>query len=294
MTFKVIHEVDRDEWQEIADCCEYATFFQTPLWYEIFAQTYPNMSIATKKFIFDNQQVVIFPVMKMLKYLRFINVSKYISSPAWVYGGWISKTTLEKKQCLDIIKWVKNNLGDLFWRINPFDRSLLNDDFSNYQFQQKKDFTQYLDLTIGYEKIRKNFSRGHRKNINKAKRLQVEHIIATNKDHWQQYYQLYQDNLQVWDNKATNAYPWELFDKLSKQSQPQVKLYLALIEEQIVSGALIFSHNNHVAGWHGVTNPDFRSYHPWHLLMNQIIYDLCQKQYQWFDFHPSGGHQGVV
>ena len=56
--------VSFEEWDQIADCCDYATFYHTPSWLRIFAKTYPNMAIATKKIVMDGEAIVILPLLK--------------------------------------------------------------------------------------------------------------------------------------------------------------------------------------------------------------------------------------
>lgn len=292
MKFEVSNNVDLQEWQQIANQCEYATFFHTPTWFKIFAQTYPNMSIATVKFTFDDA-IAIFPMMKISRQVGFWDFPTYISNPAGVYGGWISKQALNQKQSLEIINWVRKNRKNIVWRINPFDNSLLNLTLSK-TIKFKEDFTQCLDLNVEHEKLRRNFSRGHKYNIRKAKRNDLNCKIAKTIEEWNEYYKVYQNSLNRWGDKTTSNYPFSLFENAWNSNSKNLKLYLVFKNDKIISGILVLFHNNHSVLWHGATLKEFYHFHPWHFLCDQIIKDAYQHHYKWVDFNPSGGHQGVV
>lgn len=289
---KVFNEVDFDEWQEIADKCEYATFFHTPTWSKVFAETYPEMEIATKKFVFGDGARVILPLIKTKTMKRLF--SSYISNVAGVYGGWISDGFLSGEQINKIVRWINKNIKNFTWRTNPFDISLEKALKEFRITNMKKDFTQYLDLRDGFKSIRSNYSRGHRHNINKAEKMGVYIKVAETIEDFKEYYQVYQDSLKRWGDTATSRYDFKLFENIFNQKSQNVKLWLALVDDKIVSGDLVLYCNKHVVYWHGATRKDFFNYYSSNFLQNEIIKDACENGYWWYDFNPSGGHEGVV
>ncbi len=293
MALKVCHRVDPDEWQEIADGCDYATFYHTPAWSKIFADIYPNIKIAPKKFLFEDGTAAIFPMIEITLSIGFMTVSNYVSNAAYVYGGWISKNEITHRQSQAIINWLNAHCKNLFWLTNPFDASLSHFAFPGSEIV-KEDFTQYLNLSPGYEELWKRFSRTHRQDILQAQKKGVKCRAAQSLSDWREYYRVYQNSLQRWGNEVKFIYPFELFENMFKANSHKIKLYLATVNEKIISGALVFKHNQHVAGWHGATLKDYFSCHPWHFLINEITKDACREGYRWFDLNPSGGHKGVV
>ncbi len=119
MTFQVFDRVDFDEWQQVADQCRTATFFQTPLWYKVFSATYPAMKIATKKILFDDGSVAVFPLMRQ-KIMKGLG-KQYLSSPAGCYGGWISRHPLTADQVSALLDWTAKHFKNIVWRINPLE-----------------------------------------------------------------------------------------------------------------------------------------------------------------------------
>jgi lipid II:glycine glycyltransferase (peptidoglycan interpeptide bridge formation enzyme) len=68
---------------------------------------------------------------------------------------------------------------------------------------------------------------------------------------------------------------------------------LAKYEDRSIAGALCFYTKNHVVYWHGAAYSDYFELRPVNLLMYEAIKDACENGYSWFDFNPSGGHEGV-
>lgn len=93
---KIIESPSIELWKEIADKCDYATFFHTPAWSKIFVNTYPIYQIATKAFIFDDGTRVILPLIQLKK---FKNIARsYFSMPFNLYGGIISDGKIDDKK----------------------------------------------------------------------------------------------------------------------------------------------------------------------------------------------------
>ncbi len=293
MIIEVREEIDYEEWQRVADQCDYATFFHSPMWSKIFSDTFPHVKVATKTFILEKNTCVVFPMIQMAA-TGLLQPPTFISNAAYVYGGWICAKQLVTEQHLDIIKWTNENIKNFIWSSNPYDQSLLGVDLSDVG-EIKNDFTQCMDTSVGYDAIWRKISRSHRKDIKQAQRKGVTFKIATCIEDWQEYYRVYQDSTKRWGDNANYIYPLRLFENMFRTQSEDIKLYLALVDGKIVSGALVFFHNKHVVGWHGATLKEFFSFHPWHFLMNEITKDVCKGKYRWFDFNPSGsGGNGVV
>lgn len=59
------------------------------------------------------------------------------------------------------------------------------------------------------------------------------------------------------------------------------------------AGALGFYAKSHVVYWRGAAYSDYFELRPVNLLMYEAIKHACENGYSWFDFNPSGGHEGV-
>ncbi len=285
---KLFDRADFDEWQEITDKCDYATFFHTPTWSKVFAETYPQMEIAAKKFILDDGARAILPLIKV-KAVKGLFKS-YVSNIADVYGGIICERKIEGKEINEIfVSLIKRNVASISVTGNPlFDYDLPR------QFKMKEDFTQVIRLGRDEARIWTSYKPACRRQINKARQEKMMCKEASNFDEWREYYSIYQDALKRWGNEATSNYPFSLFDTLYKVNNPNIKLWLIISDGAIVGGNLNFYHNKHCVYWHGALLGDYFRYGISNFLIHNIILDANARGYRYYDFNPSGGHEGTA
>lgn len=284
---KVFNHVDFEEWQEIADKCEYATFFHTSAWAKIIEQSFPNNSIATKAFIFDDGVKAILPLIQSKRFFRLRK--SYVSMVPGVYGGIISNKKLIPEQVSEIYKYIAKKCSYLMIVGNPY----FEQDMPVF-FHTNILSTRVLDLENGFEDIWKNYSKSHKRYIRKAQESGVCYRVAKSLDDYSEYFRVYEDSLKRWGINATSAYDFNLFENIFNSNSEDIKLHLAIVDEKIVSGILTLHHRNHVVYWHGATLKDYFRYSPSKYLQNEVIKDSCEKGYKYYDFNPSGGHQGVI
>jgi hypothetical protein len=179
--------------------------------------------------------------------------------------------------------------SDLTWRFNPYDATVFR---SGVRPDMEED-TRVLELTGGFDVVRRGYTKGAASAVAKALRHGVTVRIAAGVDDWCAYYRVYEDSLRRWGERASSRYGWELFDALQRRGSPRIRLWLALHSGKIVAGALCFYAKRHAVYWHGAALSDSFPMSPVNLLMNEAIRDACGRGYAWFDFNPSGGHEGV-
>lgn len=285
-----VQTATNQEWDEIWENCDYATYFHSREWAETWQHyTQGKLQPEPKLVKFSDGQQALLPLssQKVLKGL----IRSYVSSPAGTFGGWLSRDDLSINHT-NLISRFLIDLGDIQWRLNPY--STLSDKVLGGNLKQ--DVTDVIDLQIGFDllckKWHKNSSSLLRK-IRKATREGVSIKIASSLEEWQTYYKIYQSSLERWGGKETSKYEWYLFDLMFQLHSPNIKLWLAVYQDHIISGALCFYSKIHVVYWHGAALSEHFDLRPVNLLMYEIIKHSCQESYHWFDFNPSGGHEGV-
>ena len=157
--------------------------------------------------------------------------------------------------------------------------------------------THMLSLAEGWDAVQRGFSRGNRSSINRGKRSGVTCRIAATLDSYRNYYDVYGGCLKRWGERVTSRYPWRLFEighELGRRYPDNMRLWLAEAEEKVLAGAWVFYWNHHAVYWHGATDEAFSSHRPSNVLHAYIIADACARGYLWYDFNPSGGHEGVI
>jgi len=276
------------EWDDAWLNCPYSTYFHSREWAEIWMD-YSQGNIKPDPLgviLSDGTQIVLpFSVKKIMKgYAR-----QYISSPAGTYGGWLSNVSLDKAQQVVVMKIIAQRYPDLIWRTNPYEKMLLFEEFKT----KIPDETHALDLSIGFEGIYSRWTKGHASAARKARKVGVEIIIAKTREDWENYYRVYEDSLIRWGENTTSVYTWNLFEIIFKRASPNIKLWLARFDGSVIACALCFYSPSHVVYWHGAALSSYFKIRPVNLLMYEIIRHAAENKFKWFDFNPSGGHEGV-
>jgi CelD/BcsL family acetyltransferase involved in cellulose biosynthesis len=297
VTILAVRSASSDEWDAIFQACDYSTYFHSREWAEIWNVYTRNASICDPKLItFSDGKQALLPIsyQKSMKGLS----RRYVSSPAGTFGGWISSDKLAVAHAEILFRYMRELSGNLVWRINPYDSVVFQT--SSYAetspANRKNDVTHTLHLEEGFDAVYERWSKGKSsaaRKVRKARKEGIEIRCALGKDDWSAYYQVYEKSLQRWGERASSVYTWDLFQELFRRNSPHVKLWLALYQQEIIAGALCFSARNHVVYWHGAALEAFFPLRPVNLLMYEAIKDACEQGYSWFDFNPSGGHEGV-
>ncbi|AFY81405.1 lipid II:glycine glycyltransferase FemX [Oscillatoria acuminata] len=289
LSILTIREATADEWDNLWKDCDYATYFQSREWAEIWHIYSKGKICPSPQYIeFSDGKSVLLPLSYQKKFLGL--VKGYLMSPAGTFGGWISSESITFEYAHLLANYCKNQLSNLVWRINPYEANASNIELNNCF---KKDETHVINLGVGFDEIYKNWTKGHSSAARKARKEGVLIKQASTLEDWKSYYKVYQDSLMRWGEKASSKYDWRLFAEMFKLKSPNITLWLAMYREQVVSGALIFYSNKHVVYWHGAALKEYFHVKPVNLLMYKAIEDACEKGYSWFDFNPSGGHEGV-
>jgi hypothetical protein len=284
---EIIKNVRQKLWDDIVLNANGSTYFHTYEWSKIIELSFPNYSIATKAFVFDDGIIAILP---LIQSKRFFGLRKsYISMVPGVYGGILSNGKLTPEQINDIYKAISKECSYLSIIGNPY----LKQDMPAF-LNADSMFTHVLDLEIGLDEIWKNYSKGHKRSINKAKRSEIFHRVAESVEDYVDYFKVYEDSLRRWGDNASSRYSFNFFENIYNMKSKNIKLHLAVVDGKTISGILMLYHRNHVVYWHGATLEDFFEYNPSKYLQNEVIIDSYENGYKYYDFNPSGGHKGVI
>jgi len=288
ISIKNIRSATASEWDDIWSECDYATYFHSREWAEIWnSYTEGKMHPDPKLVIFTDGKKAILALsyQKNLKGL----MKNYISSPAGTFGGWISTDDLTVEHGKLLTNYLVGKLENLVWRINPYDKLVPRNGIKS----TKDDETYALNLSDGFDAVYKKWTKGHSSAARKARKEGVLIRQASSLEDWQAYFHAYKDSLKRWGDKATSRYGWELFEQMFRRNSAHIKLWLALYHDTVIAGSLLFYAKKHTVYWHGAALSQYFNLRPVNLLMYEIIKHACEQAYSWFDFNPSGGHEGV-
>lgn len=276
-----------DQWDRIWRQCDYATYFHSPQWAQIWgAYTNGKTSPDPKIIKFSDGKIALLPLSKQVS-LKLLK--SHISSPAGNLGGWITTDKLESSHANLIINYLKNEYSNLLLYLNPFDDlvALINTR-SNFSDQT---YASYL--SAGLETAFKKWRSEQRRKVKQAKGAGVTIRLANSAKDWNTYYEIYKDSLRRWGKNATTDYKEGLFQELFKRQSPNIKLWLAIFEDKIIAGNIALYSKKHVAGWHAAALQKYFKTRMVNLIIYSILKDACENGYRWLDYGACGGHESV-
>ena len=290
---KIIKKIDYDFWFDVARKCEYATFFHSPLWHQLALSTYPHYKDASIGVELNTGTRAVLPLLETGRSTRGI-FRKLVSTFAGCYGGVIADGPITIDECNYIYqKAVTWDIEQIVILGNPF----CDVQTDALQCEKEDYFTQVLTINQEFDNVLSGFSKGHRRNTKKGKQLGVTTRVANTLDDYKCYFDVYQDSIVRWGDKTSSRYPWSLFEngcRFSQENPDLIKLWFAELEGKVIAGAWVFYWNNHAVYWHGAALGDYFSYYPNNVLLADVIEDVCNRGFKYFDFNPSGGHDGVA
>lgn len=288
--------VENSFWWNVAQACDYATFFHSPLWHRLIERTFDGCEDRTVGAVTDDGVRMVLPLLKTGESAKGM-MEDLTSTYAGCYGGVIADGEVSEEDVARLYDEVQTwNMASLSVNGNPmwsaFDcPSVLSDE------EATGDFTQIIELGgRTFDDVLSDFSRGHRSSMNKGQQRGVEIRQADSLEDYRSYFGAYEDCLRRWDNPSSE-YPWELFEngfEIAQQHPGHISLWLAEVDGEVVGGAWFFYWNQHLVYWHGATYEEYFDYRTNNVLHPAIIKDAIESGYKYYDFNPSGGHEGVV
>jgi len=271
-------------WQEIVAASEYATFFHTTEWANAFCASLPNWQPDSVVLEFTDGNLALLPM------LRRLDSEHRQSMAPYVYGGPIFLNPPSELH-MDAINKIPRWFSDIILFDNPF---------SPYPWEQEglicwKIHTQVIDLSPGYDKVFANCRRMIRQNYRAAEKRGISVSVAKNLGEVDEYYNVYLDSRRRWGDNATLFYPQKLFHEFFQlQSEARgIRLWVASLDERVVSGVLVLYHGKHSVAWHAATHADYLSLNASPFVHLSAIRAACDEGLHWYDFNPSGHLRGV-
>lgn len=302
---KVLWPVPEAFWWEVAAACPEATFFHTPLWTRLITAIHPEWRDASVGFELDGGARAVLPLLETARPIRGL-FRDFVSTFGGCYGGLIADVPLQPPSLQKAWQVVlgSGRLARLQLTGNP-----LSEQWGPPRAAaEREDFTHLLDLSPGYDAVERSFSESTRRWIRKADQVGMAVEAARDEGSFRAYYAIYEESLRRWADRATSSYPWTLFEagfRLGLQNPGTMELWLAKLEERVVAGAWVFYWNRHAVNWHGATGSDAlsegagrgrwpRDFRAGAGLHAAVIRDACARGAAFYDFNPSGGHEGVA
>jgi CelD/BcsL family acetyltransferase involved in cellulose biosynthesis len=276
------------EWDRVFRDCPWATGFESPSWAEDWAASSGGaLRPQPRRVELRDGTVAILPFCGAPLARGWLTRQVM---PAGTFGGWLSRSPLERHHVASLTRFLRERIGELDLRISPYaPHAELTGSLASHF-----DETLATDLRQGFDAVLRTWSKGHRAAARQAERAGVTVSVARGLAEWEAYYEVYRRSRARWGDRAQSEHPWSLFEALARRDPEDAKLWLARAEGQVVAGALCLHAPRHVAYWHGAALEEFFPLRPVHLLMREAMRDAIERGRHWYDFNPSGGLAGVA
>jgi hypothetical protein len=289
---RVIRKISSEFWWEVARKCSYATFYHTPIWKELAERTLPGVGDATFGAILPSGVRVVFPMISTLRRGPF---RRLVSTFEGCYGGFIADGPVLPAEAANIYQYVCSWSTYTFYMVDnplapplPAQVTSMLSTFAN-------DTSYTLALDGDFATIFSHFSKTRRNVYRRGIRKGVQIRLATSLDDYRAYFASYCDAVARWGE--SKSYGWNLYEQIYNLSQiypEQIKLWLMVVNSQIVGGRFVFYWNQHVAAWSGTAHRDFLDYGAIPVGDTEIIRDAIARGFRYVDFSTCGGIQGMI
>jgi hypothetical protein len=273
-----------EEWDRIWKSCDYAVYAQSREWAEIWSDYTKGMVYPAPQFIhFSDGKTALVPF--SIRNFAGGLLKKHVLSPAFCFGGWLSDDPLSEAHDELLTAYLLKKVGNLLWLVNPFQKiSTLGEIAGN----RKPYETQVLNLTQGFEPIHKKWKKGAiARKARKAEKAGVEIRTASSAAEWKEFFGVYEDTLRRWGDSTGMRYDYKMTDIVLSKNSPNIRLRIAVYENKIIAGNILFYAKRHVEYAFGAALQEYFELRPVNLLMCECIKDCCEKGYSWFDFGSS-------
>lgn len=288
---KSIEPATREDWMSFCNSCADATFFHTPLWAGLFERSYPNRFMSHARIVhFTDGSSACLPMVAKRHMHGLVRI--VCSMPADTYGGWLSLQPLSPDNEGALLKHL-SNFPELILRENPF----MPIQTQSCSMSVRKDFTQCIDLRDGYGAARECAQRPHRKAVRHALKCGVEVREACDRKDWDDYIAMYTASIARWRNRGLFTgvqYEKPFFNEIVQLDNTRRKLFVAILDNRIVSGIICFYWQHHAVAWHGAGLDEYFSSRPNNLLYDYAIQHAASAGFKWFDCNPCSGLAGVA
>lgn len=288
---KVLEEIEEAFWWDVARRSEHATFFQTPLWHRLAQRGMDGFRDVT----FGAEVGRARAVMPLMHHGRSVLgiFGEALSTFAGCYGGPVTDRPLTARERTSLYDAARGAGTRLVLTGNP----LMGPEPAPQGFRTIEDTTHALRLDAPFDDLFTRFSKGHRSSTNRGRRHGVTSRRADCLGDYRSYFSVYHETLERWGEEATSRYPWSLFEegwKLASEYPDNIVLWLGELDGEVIAGAWVFYWNRHATYWHGAANDLGREISATNVVLAEAIEDAGRRGVEWFDFGPSGGHEGVA
>ncbi len=284
------------EWDRFWERCPVATYFHSRAWSEIWSDATTGKLKPSPRIVrFHDGREVLLPI---THHRRLAGLTgPWLLSPGDTFGGWLRDEPLGGGHVDRLVELLANRRGGLFWKIGPYDDQVPTEG----PHVTEADETQRLALETDFASVQRTWTKGHRAAARRAEREGVRVRLADRSEDWKAYHEAYEDSQRRWGDRSFTRHEWPMFRALETRStssletsnRPELRLWLAEREGDVLAGAVVLYSPLVAVYWHGAVFERHFPLQPVHAVIRAAIRHACETGHAWFDFNPSGPLPGV-
>ncbi|NTV99758.1 MAG: GNAT family N-acetyltransferase [Oscillochloris sp.] len=292
---RILRKISEEFWWDVAHKCSYATFYHTPIWKELAKRAFPDdYHDETFGAILPSGVHVVFPLVSK----RRCGPIRWLESTfAGCYGGFIADGPVLPSEAVQLYREACTWTTYSFYVLeNPLGPPLPEELTTQFNLIVSE-IAYAIDLDADFDTIFARFSRSRRTAYRSGIKKGVKIRLAISLDEYRAYFHNYRDAVDRWGEDESYGYQWDLFEQIYQLSQiypEQIKLWLIIINEQIVGGRLFVYWNQQASLWNGTAHRDFLDYHAIPVADIEILRDALAQGYRYYDFNTSSLDEGVM
>jgi len=228
-----VSKISVEDWNSFLLACPDACFFQTPEWYSIWEKTF-GVSFECLEYQFGNGNKYLFP--RQIRKRLYGLTREYLSGPVGTYGGFIGKNMPSKSQAIKLTESLQSIRHLTLVQSPHYPLNVIKP--KNKSTTSTIDLDQFKSIEIistWTNSGRKNYKLSRKKEFTFSNKLNDNTILA--------YFELYQQSIKRWGKKASNNYPFELFQNIFEINKENVELLFLELGNKMVCGGIFFKFN---------------------------------------------------
>ncbi len=271
--------ISESEYSDIIGSCRWSTFFGTVAWLKVlrdsFGYKYKLLGITVKG------KKIVLPIVTLRK--RLLLFSEYVSVPFEDYGGFFSKSELDKDDIAFALRRLRKipTLDAMTLAPGPEMSGLYP-----VEYKSAEKFTHIIDTSRGYEQLFEElYSQKCRNKIRKAVKNGVRVKFAESIEDYQEYAGIYEDSARRWGGAP--FFKRDFFENLYEYAREHTRIYLAEYNGKKVAGVLNFQFNGYLYNFSSCYLSGFARLAAVNLLQDFAIKETCAKSDKLYDFGGS-------
>ncbi len=277
LSIQSIKKPSTQEWDTIWQECDYATYYHSRHWAELWQAYAPEKHKPVPELVlFSDGARALIPLTRTLHTRGLHQIHE--SGPYNTYGGWISLDALTENHHA-LLRDHMLAIPNLVWMTNP------------YAPEQGQDVLGEATHTRAMHLDSENVSISGRaaRYLRALQRSGVAFRQVTEDDH-SMLAEAYQENQRRWNDRKQVFHP-RMIPLL--HGLPRCDFIGAFDDKGLLCAAAVMRSKHHIAGWFSVAFDRAYERHAGEALQVWLINRYRDAGYHWYDLHPSGNRPGI-